>query len=71
MSPRHRDKSGEWERKHNNTLVKTVRKTDPNFAVGLIRKDAYIGTLKEKLDLPSDTSDNKLKEECKKRQAKL
>jgi hypothetical protein len=70
MSPRHRDQSGEWERKHNNTLVRTVRRSDPNFAVGLIRSDAYIGTLKEKLSLPSDTSENKLKIECKKRQAK-
>jgi hypothetical protein len=71
MSPRHRDQSGEWERKHNNTLVRTVRRSDPHFAVGLIRSDAFIGTLKEKLNLPSDTSENKLKIECKKRQANL
>jgi hypothetical protein len=61
MSPRHRDKSGEWERKRNDTLVETIRETDPNFAVGIIRSDASLGTLKDKIGLPSDASEHQVK----------
>jgi hypothetical protein len=71
MPPRHRDQTGEWERKHNNTLVKTIRKTDPEFAVGIIRKDASLGTLKEKIGLPADASENQVKTRVKNLQKKL
>jgi hypothetical protein len=39
MSPRQGHKSGEYERKRNDTLVETIRKKDPTFAVGIIRKE--------------------------------
>jgi hypothetical protein len=68
---RHRDQSGEWERKHNNTLVGTIRKDDPNFAVGIIRKDATLGTLKDKIGLPDDASENRVKIRVRNLQKKL
>jgi hypothetical protein len=71
MAPRHRDTSGEYERKHNNTLVKTIREKDPNFAVGIIRKDASLGTLKDKIGLPADASENQVKTRVRNLQKKL
>jgi hypothetical protein len=71
MSERHRDKSGEYERKRNDTLVETIRKKDPDFAVGIIRKDASLGTLKEKIGLPANASENKVKTRVKNLQKKL
>ena len=71
MSPRHRDRSGEYERKRNDALVDTIRKTDPNFAVGIIRADAYLGTLKEKIGLPADASENQVKTRVRDLQKKL
>lgn len=71
MSARHRDKSGEYERKRNDTLVETIREKDPNFAVGIIRSDAYLGTLKKKIHLPADASENQVKTRVKNLQKKL
>ena len=71
MSPRHRDKSGEWERKRNDTLVESIRKTEPNFAVGIIRSDASLGTLKDKIGLPADASENQVKTRVRNLQKKL
>ena len=34
LDERHRDKSGEIHRKMGNTLIGTIRKSDPNFAPG-------------------------------------
>lgn len=67
---RHRDKSGEYERKRNDTLVETIRKKDPTFAVGVIRSDATLGTLKDKIGLPDDASENEVKRRLKRLQAK-
>jgi hypothetical protein len=54
------------ERKHNNTEVGTLRKTYPGFAEGVIRKDAKLGTLKDKLGLPQSASLNDVRKELKK-----
>lgn len=69
--PRHRDRSGEYERKRNDTLVETIRESDPDFAVGIIRSDASLGTLKKKIGLPADASENKVKTRVKNLQNKL
>lgn len=66
MSQRHRDVTGEWERKHNNTLVGTIRKKKPDFAAGVIRADATLGTLKKKLKLPLDASENEVRKALRK-----
>jgi hypothetical protein len=66
MSQRHRDKTGQIERKRNDTKIETIRETNPNFAVGIIRSDATLGTLKDKLGLPANASENKVKKELKK-----
>jgi len=65
LPPRHRDVTGQKERKKNNTLVKTIRKTYPGFAEGEIRSDAKLGTLKDKLGLPESASLNKVRKELK------
>jgi hypothetical protein len=62
---RHQDVDGQLERKHNNTKVRTLRKTYPGFAEGKIRSDATLGTLKEKLGLPQEASLNDVREELK------
>jgi hypothetical protein len=66
MSQRHRDVTGQRERKHNNTKVETLRKKYPGFAVGEIRSDAKLGTLKDKLGLPQSSSLNAVRKELKK-----
>jgi len=66
MARRHRDVTGRYELKHNNTLIGTIRKTEPHFAVGVIRADAKLGTLKEKLGLSQDASENAVRKALKK-----
>ncbi len=66
MAPRHRDIDGQKERKHNNTEVATLRKTYAGFAEGVIRSDATLGALKEKLGLSQNVSLNKVRQELKK-----
>ncbi len=61
---RHRDVSGQKERKHNNTTLKTLRKTYPNFAQGH-RSDGTLGTLKENLGLAKGVSIKKVQEALK------
>jgi hypothetical protein len=61
---RHRDEDGIKERKHNNTTLKTLRKTYPNFAQGH-RSDGTLGTLKENLGLAQSASIKKVKEALK------
>jgi hypothetical protein len=63
--PRHRDRDGIKERKHNNTTLKTLRKTYPNFAEGY-RSDSKLGTLKENLGLAQSASLKRVHEELKK-----
>ncbi len=67
MPLRHRDATGLRERKHNNTKIETLRKKYPGFAEGEVRKDATLGTLKEKLGLSQNVSLNKVRQELKKR----
>jgi hypothetical protein len=62
--PRHRDADGIKERKHNNTTLKTLRKTYPDFADGY-RSDSTLGTLKENLGLARSASIKKVKEALK------
>lgn len=63
---RHRDRSGLEERKKNNTLVGTLRKTyGENFAND-VRADMKLGTLKKRLGLSEDSSLNKVRETLKK-----
>jgi hypothetical protein len=66
MASRHRDIDGQKERKHNNTEIETLRKTYPGFAEGVIRSDATLGTLKDKLGLSQNVSLNKVRQELKK-----
>jgi hypothetical protein len=66
MPSRHRDVSGLKERKHNNAEIETLRKTYPGFAEGVIRSDATLGALKEKLGLSQNVSLNKVRQELKK-----
>jgi hypothetical protein len=68
MADRHRDVDGLKERKHNNTRIETLRKTYPGLAEGVIRKDAKLGTLKEKLGLAQSVSLNKVRKELKKQE---
>lgn len=68
MSPlnRHRDLGGQEEKKKNNTLVRTLRKTyGENFADD-VRADMKLGTLKKRLGLSEDASLNRVREELKK-----
>jgi hypothetical protein len=68
MSPlnRHRDQGGQEERKKNNTLVRTLRKTyGENFADD-VRADMKLGTLKKRLGLSEDATLNRAREELKK-----
>jgi hypothetical protein len=58
--------AGLRERKHNNTKIETLRKKYPGFAEGEIRKDAKLGTLKDKLGLPQSASLNDVRKELKK-----
>jgi hypothetical protein len=53
-------------RKHNNTEIATLRKKHPGFAEGVIRSDATLGALKEKLGLSQNVSLNKVVQELKK-----
>jgi hypothetical protein len=53
-------------RKHDNTRVGTLRKQHPGFAEGVVRSDATLGTLKDKLGLPKSSSLNDVKKELKK-----
>jgi hypothetical protein len=57
------DMAGLRERKHDNTKVGTLRKQHPGFAEGVIRSDATLGTLKDKLGLPKSASLNDVKKE--------
>jgi hypothetical protein len=66
MPPRHPDTTGQIERKLYDTKIETNRDTNPNFAKGIIRSDATLGTLKRKLRLPADASENRVKKELKK-----
>jgi hypothetical protein len=66
MPPRHRDVTGQRERKHNNTKVETLRKKYPGFAEGEIRSGATLGTLKDKLGLAQSASLNDVRQELKK-----
>jgi hypothetical protein len=59
--------SGLRERKKDNTKVETIRKQHPGFAQGVIRKDATLGTLKDKLGLPKSASLNDVLKELKKK----
>lgn len=56
------------ERKHNNTEIGTLRKTYPGLAEGVIRSDATLGALKEKLGLSQNVSLNKVRQELKRRE---
>jgi hypothetical protein len=67
--PRHRDADGIQERKHNNTTLKTLRKTYPNFAEGH-RSDGTLGTLKETLGLAQSASLKKVQDALKKEDKK-
>jgi hypothetical protein len=58
--------AGLRERKHDNTKIKTLRKEHPGFADGVIRSDAKLGTLKDKLGLPKSASLNDVRKELKK-----
>ena len=60
------DMAGIRERKHDNTKVGTLRKQHPGFADGVIRSDATLGTLKDKLGLPKSASLNDVKKELRK-----
>jgi hypothetical protein len=51
---------------HNNTLVKTIRKKLPGFAEGVIRSDAELGSLKEKIGLSQGSSLGTVKKTLKK-----
>jgi hypothetical protein len=62
--PRHRDSDGIQERKHNNTTIKTLRKTYPSFAEGY-RSDGTLGTLKENLGLAQSASIKKVQKALK------
>lgn len=58
--------TGLRERKHDNTKVETLRKKYPGLAEGVIRSDATLGTLKDKLGLPQSASLNDVRKELKK-----
>lgn len=58
--------AGLRERKHDNTKVETLRKQHPGFAEGVIRSDAKLGTLKDKLGLPKSASLNDVRKVLKK-----
>ncbi len=62
--PRHRDEDGIKERKHNNTTLKALRKTYPNFGEGY-RSDSTLGTLKENLGLAQSASIKKVQKALK------
>ncbi len=55
---RHRDKSGEEERKRNDTLVRTLRYEYGDDFAPEIRSDTKLGTLKDRLGLEPDSSLN-------------
>lgn len=52
LDGRHRDQDGQISRKHGNTLVRTIRETDPNFAPGT-RSDAKLSTVLKNADVDS------------------
>jgi hypothetical protein len=54
-------------RKRKDTLIGTIREKHPGFAEGIIRADAKFETLKRKLGLPEDASENQVLKELKKR----
>jgi hypothetical protein len=54
LDDRHRDKNGEIHRKMGNTLVGTIRKTDPDFASGR-RSDLKLENLLEETGAKSLT----------------
>jgi hypothetical protein len=58
--------AGIRERKHDNTKIGTLRKQYPGFAEGVVRSDATLATLKDKLGLPQSASLNDVKKELKK-----
>jgi len=57
--------AGLRERKHDNTKVGTLRKKYPGLAEGVIRADATLGTLKDKIGLPQSTSLNDVRKKLK------
>jgi hypothetical protein len=57
--------AGLRERKHDNTKVSTLRKQYPGFAEGVIRSDATLAKLKDKLGLPQSASLNDVRKELK------
>jgi hypothetical protein len=54
LDDRHRDKSGEIHRKMGNTLIGTIRKTDPDFAAGR-RSDMKLENLLDEVGAKSLT----------------
>lgn len=58
LDNRHQDKSGQIERKKNNTRVDTLREEYGERFAPSFRGDMHLGTLKERLRLPEDSSLN-------------
>jgi hypothetical protein len=63
---RHRDRSGQEERKKNNTKVGTLRGTYGESFADEFRADMKLRTLKKRLGLPEDASLNHVRAALKK-----
>ena len=57
---RHRDRSGQEERKRNDTLVRTLREEYGEGFAPDVRETMELGTLKRRLGLPLDASLNEV-----------
>jgi hypothetical protein len=60
LDNRHQDKSGEIERKKNNTRLDTLRKEYGEALAPKFRGDMRLGTLKVRIGLHQDASLNKV-----------
>jgi hypothetical protein len=60
LDKRHQDKSGQIERKKNNTRVDTLREEYGERLAPKFRGDMLLGTLKERIGLPEDASLNQV-----------
>lgn len=58
LDNRHQDKSGQVERKKNNTRVDTLREEYGERFAPKFRGDMHLGTLKERIGLSEDASLN-------------
>ena len=60
LDNRHQDKSGQIERKKNNTRVDTLREEYGDRLAPKFRGDMHLGTLKKRLGLAEDASLNQV-----------